>query len=196
MKIIEATTGDIVAIGSKIARESGLSNLTIREVAYRAGISVGTVYNLINNKETLVNLIMEKYWQETLDVDLEALLEKDLPLMEKSTLFYDLLRERTKHFHETLLQTSHLAPKARKTGSCPRPDYQDLIRAKLEKMFVAYPEIPAGLADNPDFFQYLTDNLVALIRRDAPDLGFFATILKSYLSHQAPQPNFPTDQAV
>ena len=49
-----------------IASESGLSGLSIREVARACNVAVGTVYNSYPTKYDLVNDVVGRFWNEAL----------------------------------------------------------------------------------------------------------------------------------
>ena len=67
-KIIENLKNTILDIASSELKEIGYSKLTIRSIAEKACIGVGTIYNYFPNKMILVSHIIAKDWKEYLDL--------------------------------------------------------------------------------------------------------------------------------
>lgn len=63
MNTIVTSRDAILEISQKMAFESGLPSLNIREVAARCGVSVGSVYNYFPSKADLIAATIEKGWQ-------------------------------------------------------------------------------------------------------------------------------------
>lgn len=63
-------------------REKGLRGASMRSVAARAGIAVGTIYNYVSNKEELFQQVLLSSWRR-LELGLTKLMEEELPLREK-----------------------------------------------------------------------------------------------------------------
>jgi len=66
-KIIENLKSIILDIASSELKEIGYSKLTIRSIAEKANIGVGTIYNYFPNKMILVANIIAKDWKEFLE---------------------------------------------------------------------------------------------------------------------------------
>lgn len=54
----------ILTVGKEIVVSHGIQELSIREVAKRCGISVGSVYNYFDSKDDLVIATIESVWSE------------------------------------------------------------------------------------------------------------------------------------
>lgn len=54
----------LLSVAREIAGETGLQSLSVRKLAKRCGISVGTVYNYFPSKAELVSAAVESVWQE------------------------------------------------------------------------------------------------------------------------------------
>ncbi len=65
-KIISAAQESILAFARQMLLEGGYEALTIRAVASRVGIAVGTVYNYYRSKDLLVASVMLEDWTDAL----------------------------------------------------------------------------------------------------------------------------------
>ena len=58
----------LLEISKQIVREEGIAAVSIRAVAQRGGIAVGSVYNYFSSKEELLAGMVEAIWDEIFDV--------------------------------------------------------------------------------------------------------------------------------
>lgn len=62
-KIIENAKEKILEVARKIVVEDGYDTLTIREIANKSDVSIGTVYNYFPNKNALDYELLHFYWK-------------------------------------------------------------------------------------------------------------------------------------
>lgn len=55
---------EILSVAKKQAEESGLSYLSMRNIASSCHIALGTIYHYFNSKNELVSSLMEEFWRE------------------------------------------------------------------------------------------------------------------------------------
>ncbi|HMN11946.1 MAG TPA: TetR/AcrR family transcriptional regulator [Bellilinea sp.] len=189
MKVIDVTVDEIIDLGLEIARNDGFSALTIRDVATAARVSVGTVYNLFGDKDTLVGRIMERFWRQTLHVDLERIEAEAIPFLPKIARVYQLFRLRSTEFHNTLMQNFSVTPKLKDDARCTRMDYMQLIGDRIVNLLAAYPKLDSKLQDpnrRSELAVFIADSILSGVRRSAPSLGFVEELLFTYLITLAP----------
>ena len=67
MKQKDETMRDILLTNARMITDTrGIDELSIRFIAKKSGVAVGTVYNYFSNKEELLLALTEKYWKEIL----------------------------------------------------------------------------------------------------------------------------------
>lgn len=88
-KIINDPTNKILAAAVEIRKKVGEENLSMRQVAKKAGVSVGTIYNYYANKEELFAAI-EKHKGEMLRKEIASYRGKDKSLSEALQELYDM----------------------------------------------------------------------------------------------------------
>lgn len=98
-KIIEEPREAILKHAKEIVLKEGYDQLTIRNVAKDANISIGTVYNYFPTKRDLIVQLLEDYWHSFLvvidDIDM-----KHLDVFDKLHRIYTELAVFVKNFRE------------------------------------------------------------------------------------------------
>ncbi len=61
-KILENVKEDILKVSRDMILEEDYSNISIRKIAQRCGISAGTVYNYFNSKQEIIEYITKSEW--------------------------------------------------------------------------------------------------------------------------------------
>ena len=60
-KRIERVRGEIMDAAVKIISEKGFKNTTTKEIAIKADVAEGTIYNYFKNKDDILMSIIERY---------------------------------------------------------------------------------------------------------------------------------------
>lgn len=190
MKIIDRSADEIIDLGLQMAKHQGFGTFTIRDVAQEAGVSVGTIYNLVGDKDTLVGRIMERFWRQTLNIDLERIEAEPIPFLPKVAKIYKLFKARSEEFHDTLLQNFAASPRVKDEARCARMDYMQLIQERIAELLRSYPLLDDALEKahrQAEVSEFIADFILAGIRRSDPSLGFFEEVLASYLITLSPK---------
>ena len=58
----------ILEASIKLFAERGFDNTTTRDIAKQAGVSEGTVFNLVGKKEEILRIIVGKGWEELFNI--------------------------------------------------------------------------------------------------------------------------------
>lgn len=85
-KKIDQPKETIIKIAKEILENEGYSELSIRNLAKRSGVSIGTIYNYFQDKKVLDMVLMTEFWTEY-----EYKVEKICRSNEHN--FYDKIRE-------------------------------------------------------------------------------------------------------
>ena len=86
-KILQNPRETILREADILLRSQGYNNFSMRELANRCEIGLGTVYNYFENKMSLVSEIFNNTWTEILK-ELEEVKNKDIAFEEKIRLIY------------------------------------------------------------------------------------------------------------
>lgn len=62
----ETMRDTILELAKEILNTEGLSSINIRNIAKKAGIATGTLYNYFSNKDEILIALTEDYWDKTL----------------------------------------------------------------------------------------------------------------------------------
>ena len=77
-KVADLTKREICESALEIIKERGFSDCTMNEIAHRAGVSVGTVYNYFENKQCLLFYLKKQLTRDMIS-NLSLYIEEDLP---------------------------------------------------------------------------------------------------------------------
>jgi AcrR family transcriptional regulator len=70
-RLREATTNEILAAANQLFTERGVERTSMADIAARAGLAVGTLYNHFRDREALLNTLLDNHQSELLR-DLDA----------------------------------------------------------------------------------------------------------------------------
>ena len=104
-KILQNPRETILKEGYILLEEKGYKNFSMRELANRCEIGLGTVYNYFENKMSLVREIFNDTWIHIID-DLKTVKEKDIQFEEKIKLIYLSLEKFLIYHTEVFFQLS------------------------------------------------------------------------------------------
>lgn len=98
-KILQNARETILKEGYILLEEKGYNNFSMRELANRCEIGLGTVYNYFENKMSLVMEIFNNTWTEVIE-ESRNIKEKDIKLEEKIKSIYKNLEKFLKYHKE------------------------------------------------------------------------------------------------
>ncbi|MBP2025701.1 TetR/AcrR family transcriptional regulator [Peptoniphilus stercorisuis] len=183
MKKLDISEDDLINIGINMAQREGLSNITIRSFAKEADVSVGTVYQFFKDKNTLINKIMNSYWKETLNLEVENIIENSRDFLESLDEIYSLIYKKSLEFHDFSL--NYLMS----SKSKPSDNTMDLklfaLKNKLEKLLnkdINVKEKINLITTDDEFLDFIIDNILSQIKRRNSNLGFFRKTLEIILN--------------
>ena len=113
--------------GRKVLEGEGYQAFTMRYVAEKCGIGLGTAYNYFENKDVLLGTIMLEDWEKTLDLSRSAVNEAEDPL-ERARILYGCVSEFSDLYGEIWAQYSG----SRKRPGNVKDKHENLIRELCE----------------------------------------------------------------
>lgn len=159
----------ILDAAKAIAREEGVAAVSIRAVALKADIAVGTVYNYFPSKAELLFDVVEDFWEEAFsDVSVEELLSQDF--QHRLMAVYTVLEKRLTEYRSNWLEDMALLKwPDRDAGRARMGSYDEKIRQRILRLMEgdaaldAYPWTETFTKEA--FGTFLFQNLMGALRR-------------------------------
>lgn len=175
----------ILDIAFDMACASGLSGLSIREIASACDVAVGTVYNSFPTKNDLVNDVVGRFWNE-------ALADR-MPSAQAGDDFVEFCEELARQLSEALakfrddwlteiaaLDAHSLASARQREESCFAHIRRGLALALEQDPKVAHDRLQGALA--PDkLCAFVWDSMLASIKRGDPACETLFALLRRVL---------------
>lgn len=171
MKKLSITKEELIDLGIEIAKKDGLGEITIRNFAKNAGVSVGTVYLYFENKDNLLSEIIEGFWNDTINNNIENIINHSENFIISLDEIYSLLYKRSSEFHKFLIRDMMKMG----SSSCSMDFHLNELKNKLCKLTEKYPDIYkkiSRVSSIEDFLNYLVDNIFSSLRRKDNHLLF------------------------
>lgn len=168
-----------------IASESGLSGLSIREVARACNVAVGTVYNSYPTKYDLVNDVVGRFWNEALADSMPGAIAGDdfIGFCEGLALQLSgaLARFRDDWLTEVAaLDAKGLASARKREEACFAHIRRGLVVALERDQNVAHDRLLGALAPEP-LCAFVWDSMLSSIKRSDPRCETLFTLLRRTL---------------
>lgn len=160
-KIIENLKYEILRESKSILITLGYSKLSMRSVASKCDIAVGTLYNYFPNKESLLIHIFREDW-ENLSLKLDDLIYERIDCKEKFRYIYDLLSD----FSNTYLSTFYQMADKRNENKCFEVDKFEPIYEKIAQL-INYEKSLSNISckvDSNILAEFIVSNLLYLNR--------------------------------
>ncbi|MDD5953518.1 MAG: TetR/AcrR family transcriptional regulator [Oscillospiraceae bacterium] len=172
----DALREKILDCARAIALSEGIEQISIRRIAGQAGVSVGTVYNYFTDKEELLLLLTEEYWQDVLQEMDSKIAEGDF--CSQLSEIYTFLQEQVDGPGGSYMN-SLIA--RRNDGQDRMRSMEQTLSSILSRRMEQSPTVRKSVWDDAftreQYSRFLVVNLMALLR-DQEDLSFFLKIVK------------------
>lgn len=124
-KILQNPRETILKEGYALLEEKGYRKFSMRELANRCGIALGTVYNYFENKMSLVREIFNDTWSEIIE-NLKLVKHKEISFEEKIKLIYSGLEKFLIYHKEVFFELTKEEKIIKEKKSCSCPEYNVL----------------------------------------------------------------------
>lgn len=171
MKKLNITKEELIDLGIQIAKKDGLGKITIRNFANNAGVSVGTVYHYFEDKDNLLSEIIEGFWNDIMNNNIENIINHSENFIISLDEIYNLLYKRSSEFHKFLIRDMMKMG----SNSCSMDFYLNELKNKLCQLTEKHPDIYkkiSRVSSIEDFLNYLVDNIFSSLRRKDNHLLF------------------------
>ena len=185
MKRAAASLDEVIQRAIELISSDGVSSLTIRGLSEATGVSVGTLYNYFGDKTGLIFQVMDAFWESTLNGDVVQAIAKPLALPDMLAEIYAILRERSCLFHHDFISDVRMVGSLPEGHACTRANYLMVVQQRLRDMVHRFPEFAARVQEEgveDEFVQFIMDNFMALLSRNAPDVGLLRGVVGAYVA--------------
>lgn len=183
MKKLDITEKELIDIGIKLAKRDGLSKITIRSFAKEANVSIGTIYEFFKDKNTLIGKIMNNYWKETLNLDVEDIIDNSDDFLESLDSIYSLIYKRSLEFHNFSLDYLMSDSSSKEENTM---DFQLFeLKKKLKELLYKHKDSLKNIEEitnEEEFLNFIIDNILSSIKRRKNNLGLFRKTLEIILN--------------
>lgn len=176
---------EVFQIALDIAREKGLSNLTIRDLADQSDIAIGSIYNLFGTKEQLVILLIKDYWLKSIENIKTNSLNKKGNFIEKVEYLYISLKEVADDFHKDFIKDIVGVNMSNEAINKFTKNYKLDMLNHIENMIIEDESIKdqfSGEFTTKEFSRFILYNYFILLRENQKDIGFLRISIKRMLS--------------
>lgn len=167
---------ELIEIAKDIAINSGFKNLTIRNLAKKADISIGSIYNLFGTKDELILELIKYYWETSINRINNDYKNYDGDYINKLNLMYKDLKVVTDEFHRDWIKNlSHFNMSNKEVFTLTKAYlgyFKNIIRLIIEESYLF------NDLDVDKLSEFILENLIASLQKRREDLGFFEEVLK------------------
>ncbi|MGN1414802.1 MAG: TetR/AcrR family transcriptional regulator [Anaerovoracaceae bacterium] len=184
----------ILQVCRGLTASGGLSSLSMRAVANRCQIALGTLYNYFPDKDALLLATVESIWKDIFHMDtacMDAAYRTDFSFPEYVSYLFDCAREGSGRYPGFFSAHSiSIAAARRGEAKSIMEHYFDHMKQGMQKMLREDPRVSAS-AFSPafteeDFVKFVLDHLLLLLVQKEADCSAFVEILRRILYTQSP----------
>ncbi|MEG0308094.1 MAG: TetR family transcriptional regulator [Clostridium sp.] len=181
-KFSETPREVILQAAKEIAVAESISAISIRSVASKCKISIGTVYNSFETKSDLLVAVVEDFWRDAF-VNFDECLQGNKDVFEKIQGLYDNLFRYLNQFQENWLdQLSLLKTSEKSLGRRRENEFFKRIRksivALLDSEETISSETWTDTFTKEKLAEFIFTNMLAMLKRGEVDIDFFLEGLK------------------
>lgn len=164
-KILQNPRETILKEGYALLEEKGYKNFSMRELANRCEIGLGTVYNYFENKMSIVREIFNDRWIQIIE-NLKTVKDKEISFEEKIKLIYVGLEKFLVYHKEVFFELTkeEKGNENKKSHSCPKYDVLDELYIIVDEIIDVHKEnkdITMNI-DTRKLTSFLISNMITL----------------------------------
>lgn len=176
----------ILAGAKKIAREKGLGQLNIRDVAKECGISVGSIYNSFQDKNELILGIVSDFWQGFFIDYTNHTQQSNSFYCNLESLYLQLAHYLDEYEADWMTQLSYLGEKSRQVGMQRMEQCFHRVIEDIHQWLNQDPAIPKwdskdSAINNERLAAYIFDSILSQLRHGEKSPEFLLALLHRVL---------------
>ncbi|MCF0149178.1 MAG: TetR/AcrR family transcriptional regulator [Clostridium sp.] len=169
-KVLQNPRETILKEGYKLLEAKGYKNFSMRELANRCDIGLGTVYNYFANKMSLVREIFNEIWINIIE-DLRTVKVKEISFEEKIKLIYLGLEKFLIYHREVFFELTkeEKLDEDNKSHSCPKYNLLDELYLIIDEIIELHKEnkdITMNI-ETRKLTSFLINNMITLSMKNA-----------------------------
>lgn len=178
----ETLRGKLLACAREMVRAGGPEAVNVRELAARAQVATGTVYNYYRSKEDVLLALTEAEWRQALDA-LPAEVGEP-PFVAQAGRMYAYLQSRLQGPAGPLMKSLRgEEPLARERMRAAQRMLREPVARMLAQDAAIAPDIWNERFTRERYADFVLVNLLALLEQKMDCIGFFLDIIKATLYH-------------
>lgn len=176
----------ILAGAKKIAREKGLGQLNIRDVAKECGISVGTIYNSFQDKNELILGIVSDFWQGFFIDYTNHTQQSNSFYCNLESLYLQLAHYLDEYEADWMTQLSYLGEKSRQDGmqrmeQCFHRVIEDIHQWLNQDPAISKWDTKDSAINNERLAAFIFDSILSQLRNGQKNPEFLLALLHRVL---------------
>lgn len=185
MNTIVTSRSQLLAAARGIAYQEGLSRVSVRAVAAKCGVAVGSLYNYFPTKADLIAAVIEDFWQSAIHHDTcRPEPGEGFPAF-VGRMYADLAHSLSAFRADWLAEIGRLDAAERSAGRALESQCFSHMQAGLVQALEADPaaHLPPALAGDgvAPFAAFVFQNLLHALRGGAPDCAYLCALLEGLL---------------
>lgn len=185
LKANENIKETILKEAMNIAHSEGLSKISMRKIANRCDIALGTIYNYYPTKADIVLDLVEGFWM-TCFKDFNKLCSEELDFFEQIEQIYFHILSYLKRFEGHCLEYLNGLPSINKDeGKKREAEFMNKIVDVFSKLYLTHKsEFNTDVIEKfneVDIARFILDNVIAMLKRFEEDYSLFDLTLKKLL---------------
>lgn len=182
LDIIDTKT-HILNVAENLALVVGINNITMRMIAEKAEISLGSIYNYYTNKGEIICDIIENFWKDAFsNINLSHIHSLDF-LSALETIYYELSNF-LHTFKQNWLEQLYLLPaKDRISSKKKEEEYLFKIHTFIKRSLSNYENIQRNYTSTEieKLSKFIFDNMIIILKSDYDDFPLFKKVLTKIL---------------
>lgn len=182
MNRVVTSKEEILSVSKEMVAEQGLQAITMRNVAKRCGVAVGSVYNYFPSKDDLMLAAIDAIWSEILQSISDCTPSSSGFLENVENLFYGVKSGGEKYPFFFSIHSLNVAKSGKEKGREAMNQYFESIQSdllcSLQKDQKVKQEFFSEKCTQRDFIEFVFSNLISLLIREQESCDLLLEIIK------------------
>ncbi|MGL5614817.1 MAG: TetR/AcrR family transcriptional regulator [Sarcina sp.] len=182
-KQLENAESLILEVAKKIAKEEGISSISMRKIANECEIALGSIYNYYPTKMDIIFVILEEFWINCL-VNFKEEKENDF-YEEIERLYFHIYNELENFKSSFLRDLSTLSGKDKSAGKKKELEF----KGKLIEFFLKilnnhekeFNERAFNKFEKRRFVEFIVEEFLMMLKKPEDDYRFFDYVIRKIL---------------
>ena len=184
-RIIDNPKELIFNISKEIAYSEGISNISMRKVANKANLAIGTIYNYYPTKVDIIFDIIQDFWCECF-VSIDKVYDLELDFFQQLEKFYFYILEYLERFESNWIkELSDLSSENKSKGKKKEAEFMStfmsVFRNLINKHMDEFNKTVFLEFGEEKIVQFILEQFFIMLKRFEHDYSFFDCVLRKLL---------------